>query len=193
MEQSSMANVTDPNVGGIDPLKPSVPPPSIVPPVGQKLGLIDERIRSEILDLERQIAELEEKTKDGSGLQAAQELHKLAAVVQEKAAQVKAKAQATFLGNSETPELTQQKADACCDAPQKLNEKGLPSDVQQQIADLEERVAALGSPNKSDDPVAVADLLDNAAIALEQKAEEIVERKRDVAAQELNDLDGFDR
>jgi hypothetical protein len=184
-----MANVTDPNVGGIDPLKPPVPPSAVVPPVGEKLPEIDARVRAEVVDLERRVAELDKRTSDGSGLEAAQELQKLAHVVQEKAAEIKTKAQSAFFGNTEsTQEVALDES-----APQQLNEQPMPTDVKEQIVDIEGRIAGLESPSQPNDPVAVADLLDNTAAMLEQKAEEIIERKRDVAAQELNDLDGFDR
>jgi hypothetical protein len=188
-----MANVTDPNVGGIDPLKPPVPPSSVVPPVGDKLPEIDERVRAEIVDLERRMAELEAAPKDGSGLETAKELHRLSEIVSEKAAELKRKAEAAFLGKPESKGTIAMTELNGSNAPQQLNDSELSTDVKEQIADIESQAATIQRHGPEEDPAAVADLLDNAALTLEQKARDMVERQRDVAAQELNDLDGFDR
>lgn len=198
-EKRSMSNLTDPNVGGIDPLKalpPRGPHPAAETEVGENKVFIDKLARKEVDLIEEKVAEAHEDPQDGSDLETARELHKVAEIVQSRADTLKQKADNAF--------LSQQRVAETADEPEGINgvkpttvsddlgNKKLSSGVKEQIVELEMIMASIDAAPSSD-PSDVADKIDQIAQALKTKAADINKAKIEKAASELNDLDGFNR
>lgn len=193
-----MSNLTDPNVGGIDPLKalpPSGPHPAAHTAIGDNKNCIDKLARDEVDLIEEAVAEAHEDPYDGSDLETARELHKVAEIVESRANTLKEKADSTFLSQRKMP---------VTDKPEGINgvrptsvsddlrEKNLSTEVKEQIVDLEMIMASIDA-TPGGDPSDVAEKIDEIAQALKAKAADLRKAKIDKAASELNDLDGFNR
>ena len=149
-----------------------------------------ELVKSEVANVEGEIVLAHSEAKDGSSIEAAAELHKLTELLTEKAEEMKAKADQAFLGTVDG-ELAVHPNVQCGAEPGCHNNKVLPSAVQEVIDGVVAEIREV----QPQTPVAVqnAAALDKVAEILEKKAEEVREKKVELAASELNSLDGFDR
>lgn len=198
----SMANVTDPNVGGIDPFNPPATPPRSkevlereeTPEPGFQPA------KEALHDLEQRVVELQTDKYNGSGLEAAQELAKFEKVLEEKSAEIKVKADAAFLGfgvECEGEPIARFRGDreTTAESMEEIEDREgqtLPSVVQEMLTDIRACLAQIDEkPDQA--PVSAAENLDKVAEVLDEKLTEISRKKHDLAARELNDLDGFNR
>lgn len=151
---------------------------------------IPELVKIEVANVEGEIILVHSEPKDGSAIEAAAELHKLTEILTEKASELKAKADQAFLGTSDGESLAHASVQ-CAPEAGCHNNKVLPSAVQEVIDDVCTEIREVAPQT----PVAVqnAAALDQVAEILEKKAEEVREKKVELAAKELNNLDGFDR
>jgi hypothetical protein len=175
-----------PNVPIEDQEARSVPPPAKIPSEESPKDNMSANVKDAINHVEVTLADASTEPKDGSSLEAAAEMSTLANVLREKASDVKRRADEVFVTGSVS-------AEPAADDP--LKGKNIASELREQIQDLEEKIAQLkpADDDDGDEQVKDAEILDRVAQVLEDKAQELEELKRDLAAKELNDLDGFDR
>jgi len=151
---------------------------------------VPELVKVEVANLEGELVLVHDKPKDGSALEAASELHKLTEVLTEKAEELKVRADQAFIGHVVT------EIDALPAAnPDALDQLPLLTAVKEAVDDLRHKIALVAGTELEDSSHAVqhADVLDKVAEVLASHSEQLKEQKIDLAAKELNNLDGFDR
>ncbi len=149
-----------------------------------------ELVKVEVANLEGELIVVHNKPTDGSPLEAASELHKLTAVLSEKAVEIKGRADQAFIGEVASEVASIPGAD-----PYALDQAGLNSVVKEAVDELLANIAeAAGAQlEASSNAVRHADALDKVAQVLENHSERLKDQKIVLAAKELNNLDGFDR